>query len=362
MRRLLKILLFPFLVVNILAALLLLCCAYSPLLPAEQVPLLSLVGLAFPWVLAVNLLFLVVWLIVYRRYMLVSFVACILCFPQIRAFSPINLGRQNPPEESIKLVSYNILSSNLTASTANRDNPLVTYLEGTGADIICLQEFPFSALKSKEGKAVLAEYPYRSYQVSDLSELDVCYLCCLSKYPILSAEKIDINSFGNGCSKYRILHGTDTLVIYNCHLQSNSLDADNKSTYEQILKNPKDSVKAESAKALVKKLRDAASERAKQTDIIVADMHKETSPYIVVCGDFNDSPISYVRHTFTRQLDDAYVTSGNGPGISYNRNKLYYRIDHILHSDALDAYACTVDRSTQISDHYPISCHLKKTK
>ena len=59
---------------------------------------------------------------------------------------------------------------------------------------------------------------------------------------------------------------------------------------------------------------------------------------------------------------DAFVQSGNGPGISYNRNKLFYRIDHILHSQSLDAYRCAVDRSVQVSDHYPISCYLKKAK
>ena len=70
MRRLYKILLLPLLVVNVLAALLLVCCAYSPLIPPGQFPLLSLAGLAFPWVLAANVAFLVAWLILYRRYML----------------------------------------------------------------------------------------------------------------------------------------------------------------------------------------------------------------------------------------------------------------------------------------------------
>ena len=59
-------------------------------------------------------------------------------------------------------------------------------------------------------------------------------------------------------------------------------------------------------------------------------------------------------------LDDAYASSGNGPGISYNRNKLYYRIDHILHSQQFKAYKCTVDRSIKVSDHYPIFSFLEK--
>ena len=247
----LKILFIPVLLVNLLVAVLLMCCAYSPVLPAEHMPLLSLAGLAFPFVLAANVVFLFVWLLLYKPFMLVSIVTLVICFSQIRAFVPINIARQKPPVESFKLVSYNILSSNLKASTANRENPLISYLEECGADVICLQEFPFASLKSKGAEDLPAEYPYRSYQLSDLSELKSHFLCCLSKYPILSVEKVDLNSTGNGCARYQILHDADTIVIYNCHLQSNNLNAENKTTYEQLLSEPnKDKIKAEGTREL----------------------------------------------------------------------------------------------------------------
>ena len=113
MKRVLKILLSPILAVNLLVAIGLICCAYSPLLPAEKIPLLSLAGLAFPFVLAANVCFLVLWIFVYRRYTLVSFITFLLCIPQIRAFLPINIGQQNTPKESIKVLSYNVLSQNI---------------------------------------------------------------------------------------------------------------------------------------------------------------------------------------------------------------------------------------------------------
>ena len=89
--------------------------------------------------------------------------------------------------------------------------------------------------------------------------------------------------------------------------------------------------------------------------------HIESCPVeSFVCGDFNDSPISYTCHRLKGQLDDAYISSGNGPGISYNRHGMYYRIDHILHSSTFKAYDCTVDCSIKMSDHYPIFCFLEK--
>ena len=358
-----KILLWPVLAVNLLVALLLIGCAYSPVLPVESLPLLSLAGLAMPFVLVANGAFLIVWLLLYKRFMLVSVVAFLVCFPQIRVFFPINVSRQIPPEESIKVMSYNILSLNLRNATANIDNPVIAYLEGCDADIICLQEFPFSVLKSKGAKGLLAAYPYRSYQLNNWSVAKSHYLCCLSKYPILSVEEVDFNSTSNGCAKYRILHGADTLVIYNCHLQSNNLNAENKSVYEQLLTDPnKDKLRSKDTREIVKKLRDAVSKRAAQANLVLAEARKDTSPYIVVCGDFNDSPISYTHKLFSQQFADAYVRSGNGPGFSYNRNKLFYRIDHILYSPAFEAYDCVVDHSVKASDHYPISCYLKKNE
>ena len=363
MRWILRILLLPVLAVNLLVALLLVGCAYSPLLPPSTVALLSLAGLAFPFVLVANVLFIPLWLVLHRRYMWLSVIACLLCLPQIRAFCPINFDHQEAPEGSLKLLSYNILSSNLTAANANKENPMIAYLEGSDADIICLQEFPFNVLKNNaKTKHLLKAYPYRSYDLSKDNELEAHALVCLSKYPILSLEKLDFNSTSNGATKYRILHEGDTIVVYNCHLQSYSLDTDNKSTYEGLLTNPKENFKAEDTKTLVKKLRDATAKRAAQADIVVADIRRETSPYVIVCGDFNDSPISYTRRQMARHLDDAFVHSGNGPGISYNRNKMYYRIDHILHSAAFDSYACTVDRSIEVSDHYPIACYLDKER
>ena len=358
MKKVLTILLFPLLAVNVVAAALLICCAYSPLLPAEHMPLFSLAGLAFPFVLVGNICFFFLWLLLYPRYMAMPLITILICLAPIRDFIPIHFDRQRPPENSLKVLSYNILSSNITASNVNKGNAVINYLESSDADIICLQELQFSALK--KNKKLLEEYPYRSYLVSNDSELASCFLGCLSKYPILDVENLKFSDTFNGASKYRILHEGDTIVVYNCHLQSIGLGNEDKSTYEQILSNPKDNIRSAGSKEIVKKLRDSAIKRAEQADIIMTHLKKETSPYIIVCGDFNDSPISYTCHTMRERLQDAYADSGNGPGISYNRNKLYYRIDHILHSRHFRSYRCTVDRSIKVSDHYPIYCFLEK--
>lgn len=111
---------------------------------------------------------------------------------------------------------------------------------------------------------------------------------------------------------------------------------------------------------LIRKLADASAVRAVQTKQITEEIRENKNPYMIVCGDFNDSPISYTHKTLTKELKDAFVESGNGLGISYNQNKFYFRIDHILISPNLKSYRCTVDRSIKESDHYPIWCYITR--
>ncbi|MBO6254931.1 MAG: endonuclease, partial [Bacteroidaceae bacterium] len=65
-------------------------------------------------------------------------------------------------------------------------------------------------------------------------------------------------------------------------------------------------------------------------------------------------------HTLTRTLNDAFVESGHGLGISYHKNKFLFRIDNILVSAGLKTSNCTVDSSIDASDHYPIWAYVEK--
>ena len=59
---------------------------------------------------------------------------------------------------------------------------------------------------------------------------------------------------------------------------------------------------------------------------------------IIVCGDFKDTPISYTHRVISKGLVDAFENSGSGLGISYNQNRFYFRIDHILTSKNIDSF------------------------
>lgn len=348
--------------INIFFMLLLFFSAFSPYIDPEKYPVLSCAGLAFPVFLVLNLCFLIFWLLVYRRYSWFPIVAFLICICQIRTYLPINFHIKEVPENSIKLLSYNVMAfGGNTKPTTNNPNPILEYIRSSDADIICMQEFILRPDKRHIQKSdvdkILKAYPYSSYHHIGSGSNG---LACYSKYPILSSKKMDYKSMYNGSVVYEILIDGDTVTVINNHLESNKLTYEDKATYVDMIKDPEKSKVSQGARLLINKLAEASQIRAGQAKYISDRISDNPHKTIIVCGDFNDSPISYSHRLISENLKDAFVKSGRGLGISYNQNGFYFRIDNILISDNLKSYNCTVDRSIRNSDHYPIWCYLER--
>lgn len=82
--------------INLCMVVLLLVCAYSPYIDPVAHPVWSCAGLAFPAFLIVNLLFLVFWLVIYRKYALLSFLGLVCSIGAIRTYFPVNVFRSSP--------------------------------------------------------------------------------------------------------------------------------------------------------------------------------------------------------------------------------------------------------------------------
>lgn len=364
MRHLGRLVILLILAVNLVFTGLLLATAYSPYLQPTEHPVLSCLGLAFPIFLLIDIAFLLFWVIIQQyKCLLLPLAGLLLCLPQTRTYLPLNFHTDRLPEPNLKLLSYNIMGFG-DSSPGERQNPVLTYLQESGADIICLQEYSTSKTPKhptqKTIDKLLADYPYR--RIDTMGSLHSNKLACYSKLPILSARPLEYASTGNGTMLYELAWDDDTLLLINNHLESNKLTKEDKVVYEDMLRDPEKEKVESGMRQLVKKLAEAAALRAPQADSIAQAVSRSPHRYIIVCGDFNDSPISYAHRVIGQQLDDAFTESGRGLGISYHQNKFYFRIDHILTSRSLEAFNCTVDRSIDASDHYPITCRVARRK
>lgn len=358
-----KVFAYLILAVNAFFVGMLLLTAYSPYISPVVHPVQSCMGLAFPIFLAANLGFLIFWLIVRYKFALLPLVGLACCYPQIRAYIPINPHTSNLPKESIKILSYNCMSFG-NMEKENGKSPVLEYIRKSNADIVCLQEHNVSStakihLNAKEVEKGMKAYPYRHIQRVG-KEISNNRIAVYSKFPILSARKLAFESSYNGSAIYELKVNNDTITLINNHLESNKLTKEDKVVYEEILKDPNARKVKSGARQLIKKLAEASAIRARQADAIADEIAASRHPYVIVCGDFNDTAISYAHRVIAENLDDAFTESGRGLGISYNQNKFYFRIDNILTSKNLKAYNCTVDHSIKDSDHYPIWCYVSK--
>lgn len=343
--------------VNIVVVLALLLCAYSVYINPSVYPNWSYLGMLFPIPLVFVILFMVFWLCFKAKYALISLAGIILCFGSIRTFFPINPFQGTPEGETIKIMSYNVMNF---AGKRQSDNPIMRYILDSEADIVCLQE-PANVLDHPIHDSLMTVYPH----------IEACYegtacVVVLSKLPVVESHSLGIKSEGNLSCAFTILLDSDTLTLINSHLESYRLDDHDKENYGDLFHNirklPEEDHRTEikgKVDSLEQKLAVANQIRAVQADSIDAFISACHSKYIISCGDFNDCSISYVHRVMSRHLNDAYTQAGNGAGFSYNRSRMYFRIDNILVSDNFTPYNTKVDDFIKESDHYPIICTLE---
>ena len=348
-------------ILNVLAVCGMIVCAYSIYLSPADYPNWSYLGMLLPIFVLAALVFLLIWPFLKWKYCAISLLGIIVCWGSIRDYCPINLFKNEPVGKTIGVLSYNVENLYQNYNYKEGRTGIVDFINNSNADVVCLQDVWHFRGDQQSYASLNSVYPY-----IHTGEGTDCVL--LSKFPILDARQIEFSSHAARCMSYDLLAYDDTVKVVNCHLESYLLSDEDRQLYKKMVKH---SVSMENDQEedtinmkqsfwwLEGKLAKANVARSLQADQLKQLIDEWTNKYIIVCGDFNDSPVSYVHKTLTEKLKDAYTESGNGPGWSYNRNGMYFRIDHILMSESFNSYNAKVDKYRQESDHYPIFCTLE---
>ncbi len=318
----------------------------------------SVFGLAFPVLLAGTAFLMVTALLFARRTAWISFLGLLTCVMSIRRYVPVNLPSP-PPRHSLRVLTYNTYRFGNSARNEQDRNVVADYMRKSGADIICFQEGHTTPTDwDKYITPLLSQsYPYR-----DTTNLNFNNnLGCFSKYPILRKKLVYSVGF-NASVAYEILwQHNDTLLVVNNHFASNKLNPEDRDMYKKIVKDPETAPVKSGLRQLLKKVTDAAVIRAHQADSVARyiAVHRRGRS-VIICGDFNDTPISYSRHRMSEGFTDAYVATGFGVGRSFNRDAIFVRIDNMFCSSDLRPYGAHVDKNIVVSDHYPLYCNFKR--
>ena len=331
---------------------------YSDRLDPADHPLLSVLGMAFPFFLLVNLAFLFFWLVFKWRMIWISVVGFACAYVPINIYMPIN-SRQDVPEGTLKLVSYNVCAYGGNYKYEQGFETVLKYLVDQQPDIICVQE-DVDAWRRYVFQEYKKHWAYNDTMVLANNAKSFNALGIHTRFPIIRRERINYASVANGSVAWWLKVNDDTLVVVNNHFESCHLNNDDREQYRQIIKGelPGDSARSGS-KLLLIKLAEANAVRSKQIRAVLRYVEAHQQYPIIVCGDFNDNPISYSRHAMAEQLTDCFRKTGRGIGLSYNQKAFSFRIDHIFCSQRLQPYNCKIDDEMDASDHYPILCWLK---
>ena len=350
------------LAINALFTGLLLLAAYNPYIQPVSHPVQSCFGLTFPIFALINGCFLIFWLAIQRyKTALLPLTGLLLCYSQLRTYLPLNFHTSDIPEGSIKLLSYNIMGFD-GAGKKDGKNPILTYLKESNADILCLQEYASDEsphhLTQKDIERELKAYPYHRINLIGSGSGYTNKIACYSKFPILSSRVLDYPSGYNGSVLYELKLDEDTITLINNHLESNKLTKADKDIYEDMLKAPEKEKVKSGVRLLVHKLAEASAIRAPQADTIARAIASSRHPSVIVCGDFNDTPISFAYHTLSEGMKDCFIEKGRGLGNTYIGEFPSFRIDHILHTPTLGTVSYTRD-TVKYSDHYPVQSDIR---
>lgn len=350
---------------NIMAIILLFCSFLSWNVSTLKTNFFSYIGLGFGFILLLNIAYLIFWILLsHWKYAAISLIAILLCYKPITTFFPLHLNSPKPNKNAIQVLTYNVQGFRDERNKDSEEQPILDYIAESNADIVCLQEY----LVSKTGQSIFSQkdvnrklnmYPYRSViGLESSGKYHTFGLACFSKYPIEDTHEVIFESSYNGAAVYTINIEGKKYTVANVHLETNSIMAADRKLYSDFLQKT-DSVKLETITSNIRnRLGGAYRMRSRQVEKVKSYIETQDTDGTIICGDFNDTPISYAYHQMKKGLKDAYVSTAFGPGITYNEYLFLFRIDYIMHSENVKAYRSKVDKIKH-SDHYPLKTWLE---
>jgi endonuclease/exonuclease/phosphatase family metal-dependent hydrolase len=362
-----------FIILNIGVVVFFLLACLSPYLDPQKWWFISFLGIGFPFLLAVVIVFMIWWLFVKRKLALLSAIAILIGIKSISVFFAFHVpekfeAKKNPG--SIRIANWNVARFLEMKRNNNKGSQLrlkmMELIKQQDADIFCMQEFFHSNdstwYPNLEYVKNHFNYPYYYYSHDNDGDNHFIGNIIFSRYPIIDSGMI---RFPRPTLPESLMHADikindDTIRVYTTHLQSLQLK---KSDYEKInkIKGADDSLVSNS-KTIFSKLRTGVTYRKIQTDIVRQVL--DDSPYpVLFSGDLNDVPNSYTYFTIKGNLQDAFLKKGFGVGRTFSALSPTLRIDYLFADDNFRVEQ--FDRVVRkYSDHYLIVADmvLKKSE
>ena len=349
-------------VVNGVFALALALSYLAPHVSPQSLWPLAFLGLVFPFLGVINLAFLVFWLSRRRWHFLISLIVLLVGInPISRTYQFSGLDQEEASvsagSSQLKVLTYNVRVFGLmgNASYGEAQEKIFRLVRREDPDVVCFQEFyvnPSRGLSLEKIREELPGMPYQHVVWLSKGNGSKYGIATFSKYPLVKKGRLVFERTYNASIYSDILIDKKRVRIFNNHLQSIRF----KPSDYRFISNQNRYDDSEKLRALQKisfRLRDAFIKRSSQAEEISTHIRRSSFP-VLVCGDFNDTPVSYTYHTIRHRLKDAFVEAGSGMGITYKGQFPSFRIDYIFYDPSFHIRNYQ-RRGEPVSDHYPIT-------
>ena len=297
---------------------------------------------ALPLLIIANAVFLIYWLIRLRfHWALMPLITLLCCIPYIGTLFQMGSTNEKADAKSgIKFASYNVARfSGETTGFIALD--ILSEMKRQKVDIVCFQEYSDFSGDKKNSDSYKDYFPYSAGN-NDL----VIY----SRYPIVNKQNIDFEQTNNSAMWVEVNVNDNIYRIYNVHLETTGIN----SALHKASKLANKGVEVQ-GNALVNAIYGGYTigmiARSGQANMLAMDMRESEAP-VIVCGDFNDVPYSYVYNTMLGDKIDGFKECGSGFMYTYRGGKKV-RIDYIFHDKGLEGISY-YKKELSYSDHYPV--------
>jgi endonuclease/exonuclease/phosphatase family metal-dependent hydrolase len=348
------------LVVNIVLIAALLLAYVSVYINPSIVSFPALFGLAYPYIVAANIIMALVWVIFRKWLAMLSVFVIAFGFGYMHSFIRFR-NHGNEIHHDLKVMSYNVRLFNMYEDAEKNSYwKMIQLMKKEDPGILCIQEYFVRGNPSTAGQKLhdgLGSSLQTHIKLVKSGASSYYGIVTLTRYPVINRGNIVHPGSSSLTIFTDIVVDTDTFRIYNNHLQSFRLRHIEGNLLSEIAGNdPGGSM--DNIAGLYRSLSEGFESRSIQVDRV--RRHIETSPYpVIVAGDFNDTPISYTYHRMRRGLKDAFVEAGYGAGFTYRGKYPPNRIDYILYNEEIDCNDFDIVK-VRYSDHYPIIAYFRR--
>jgi endonuclease/exonuclease/phosphatase family metal-dependent hydrolase len=328
-----------FIITNFIVVFFFLLSCLAPYVNPQKWWLISILGLGFPVLLLLVLLFLLTWLIIKMKWASISAIALLLGFKSIGvffAFGSMGSFNYKKSPNTIRVVSWNVarfveMKRNNNKGSQTRMK-MMELIKQQDADILCLQEF-FHSYDSTYYPNINYisdhfNYPYWYYSHDVDGDKHYTGSIIFSRFPILDSGMIRYPrpTLPDALIHADIKVGNDTIRVYATHLQSLQFA---ESDYRRIDEITGGDSLITNSKTIFSKIKRGMTHRSIQANLISQVLGDCPYP-VIFCADLNDVPNSYTYFKVRGGMQDAFLKKGFGIGRTFSALSPTLRIDYIF--------------------------------